>query len=128
LLGVLNGLKFCGDCRGQRVVHTGRTLDPHHCPETLNPLWLVTLHDGQQGCRTEVPEKNPKSHFSWAIRVELMGIYSVRRDWMTIGTAVALVVAAALLIFVLLPQATSNDLSADGGSTATSHPTSSDRS
>jgi preprotein translocase subunit SecG len=48
-------------------------------------------------------------------------------DWMTIGTAVALVVAAALLILVLLPQATSNDLSVDGGPTATSHPTS-DRS
>jgi hypothetical protein len=49
-----------------------------------------------------------------------------RGYWMTIGTAVALVVAAALLIFVLLPQATSNDLSADGGSTAASRPTLSD--
>jgi hypothetical protein len=49
-------------------------------------------------------------------------------DWMTIGTAVALVVASAFLILVLLPQAASNDLSADGGPTATSHPTSSDRS
>jgi hypothetical protein len=49
-------------------------------------------------------------------------------DWMTIGTEVAFVVAAAFLIFVLLPQATSNDLSADGTPTTTSHPASSDRS
>ena len=48
-------------------------------------------------------------------------------DWMTIGTVVALVVAGAFLILVLLPQATSNDLSADGAPTATSHPASSDR-
>jgi hypothetical protein len=64
LLGVLKGLKLCSYRLWQRVVHRGRSVGPHHCAETLNPLWLVTLHEDQQARFIEVPQKCSKSYFS----------------------------------------------------------------
>lgn len=49
-------------------------------------------------------------------------------DWTTFATALLLIVAVVLVVFVLLPQRAPQDLSADSNPAVTSHPPSSGRS
>jgi hypothetical protein len=48
-LGVLNSPKLLNHCRWQQIADAGRTSSPQLRAEPLNPLWLVTLHDGSTG-------------------------------------------------------------------------------